>query len=52
MTSLQTLVISTFVGVKDFNIPSIISDLHSLRNVNLKVSAHINGDLYVLQIMK
>uniref|UniRef100_A0A2H8TLK4 Chaoptin n=1 Tax=Melanaphis sacchari TaxID=742174 RepID=A0A2H8TLK4_9HEMI len=37
MTSLQTLVISTFVGIKDFNIPSIVSDVHTLRNLNLKV---------------
>lgn len=42
MTSLQTLIISTFVGIKDFNIPSIISDLHSLRNLNLRVSSHKN----------
>lgn len=38
MTSLQTLVISTFVGIKDFNIPSVISDIHTLRNLNLKVN--------------
>jgi len=41
MSSLQTLVISTFVGIKDFNIPSVISDIHSLRNLNLKVSSQI-----------
>jgi len=38
MTSLQTLVISTFVGIKDFNVPSVIADIHTLRNLNLKVS--------------
>jgi hypothetical protein len=38
MTSLQTLVMSTFVGIKDFNIPSVISDIHTLRNLNIKVS--------------
>lgn len=42
MTSLQTLIISTFIGVKDFNIPSIVSDLHSIRNLNIRVSIHIN----------
>lgn len=37
MMSLQTLVISTFTGIKDFNIPSVISDINSLRNLHLKV---------------
>lgn len=37
MISLQTLIISTFVGLRDFNIPSVIADLHTLRNLNLKV---------------
>lgn len=40
MISLQTLIISTFVGVRDFVIPSVISDIHSLRNLNIKVSKH------------
>lgn len=39
MKSLQTLIISTFVGIRDFNIPSVIADLHTIRNLNLKVSA-------------
>lgn len=42
MVSLQTLVMSTFMGIKEFNIPSVISDLHSLRNLNLKVSIYFH----------
>ncbi|XP_050544183.1 chaoptin isoform X2 [Daktulosphaira vitifoliae] len=37
MISLRTLVISTFVAVKDFNVASCIGDIHTIRNLNLKV---------------
>ncbi|XP_050421139.1 chaoptin [Adelges cooleyi] len=37
MVSLKTLVISTFVGVKDFNVASVIADVHTLKNLHLQV---------------